>query len=149
MCLYRLENTQACQLYPVHVLKTVRLRFRAISKLFKRHRNLKVIFLFRDPRGFMKSRVNVPWCRQRFCWDLPTVCDNFGRDLNDSLALGKKHPRRVFFVRYEDFCLDARGWTQKMFDFLGIPLLPSIEEYLRAHTMSDMEELHKRKSIDR
>ena len=53
-----------CSLFPIRVIKTVRLRVSVVEDLLRDPdigSNLKVVMLVRDPRGLMNSRATLTW----------------------------------------------------------------------------------------
>ena len=55
MVLFR-ELSHACLAHPISFAKTARYRLKFVGELLSRDPDLKVVALFRDPRGFMNSR---------------------------------------------------------------------------------------------
>merc|ERR1712080_692838 len=68
MCLLPEYLNQICPLYPIRLIKTVRLRVAKVEPLLKDPAmDLKVVMLVRDPRGVYNSRGSGPvttWCKQ-------------------------------------------------------------------------------------
>ena len=44
------------------------------------------------------------------------------------------YPGRAFILRYEDLCYDPVGYGKKLTQFLGLPYLQSVQEYILKHT---------------
>ena len=66
------------------MLKTVRYRLAFVEELLEQDPGLKVVALFRDPRGFMQSRSLMTGCRLKSCYDTQTACYEMEQDLNAS-----------------------------------------------------------------
>ena len=60
-----MEN--ACRRLPIHLAKTVRFRMSQLKELMAHMPDLKVVALFRDPRGILSSRERLEWCGVELC----------------------------------------------------------------------------------
>lgn len=61
----------ACSVFPIQVIKTVRLSLRASEPLLNDpDLDLKIILLVRDPRSVFSSRSNTDWCtlKNKVCY---------------------------------------------------------------------------------
>ena len=60
---------EACRMHPIHVMKTVRLTMRSAQELLASEdlADLQVIFLVRDPRATVTSRMKTDWCIEPTC----------------------------------------------------------------------------------
>ena len=57
---------QVCPIFPIRVIKTVRMRVTETERLLldsEIKQTLKIVVLVRDPRGIINSRVSLDWCR--------------------------------------------------------------------------------------
>merc|ERR1711894_40453 len=84
-----------CPMFPIRLIKTVRLRIRETEKLFLDPiigKTLKVILLVRDPRGMMKSRLSQSWCTFRLCYEPSIFCKDLLDDVRDAFKLKEKYP---------------------------------------------------------
>ena len=78
--------------------------------------DIKVILLFRDPRGMMTSRSNLPWCQNEpTCGQIDVVCRNMDEDLKLALELRSEMPNNIYLLRYEDLSLDIEKEVRKLF----------------------------------
>ena len=51
------------------------------------------------------------------------------------MHLGKKYPKNVVLLRYEDLCLDPYGTVDKLVKFLNFTPIPElINQFVQAHT---------------
>ena len=129
---------RACPLFPINVIKTVRLRVEETKKLLEDSDlpNLKVIVLVRDPRGVMNSRAAMDWCAKEQCADPKTVCEHLRRDVEAAYALHKEFPDRVRLVRYEDLSVLPFEVADEVLKFLGLPHEMRLDAYLETHTQA-------------
>ncbi len=84
-----------CPLFPIRLIKTVRLRVPYIEDLLKDPEigpNLKVIMLVRDPRGVMRSRSAMTWCENPQCSNPEFVCNDLLEDLEAAARLKALYP---------------------------------------------------------
>ena len=87
-----------CPIFPIRLMKTIRLPFNATETLLidsEIGNSLKVIYLFRDPRGIHQSLNSVCGAQgwtYKSCNDLPARCKNATIDVLDALDVKKKYP---------------------------------------------------------
>ena len=94
-CFKRSVNIETCPIFPIRLIKTVRLRVKETEKLLldpEIGNALKVILLVRDPRGVMNSRASDSWCKGKICSDLETVCNHLEEDILAATYLKSKYP---------------------------------------------------------
>ena len=92
---------KTCPLFPIRVVKTVRLRVKAAEKLLndpELGQTLKIVILVRDPRGVMNSRATMDWCKWPQCNDPRTVCQNLEEDVLAAYEIKKKFPGNIFVM---------------------------------------------------
>ena len=73
-----------CPLFPIRLIKTVRLRVPFVEGLLQDPEissNLKIVVLSRDPRGVMTSRSAMYWCENPHCSDPEFACKDLDEDL--------------------------------------------------------------------
>ena len=92
-CFLPLFYKAACPLFPVRIVKTVRMRVAETEALLtaKGLQNLKVVVLLRDPRGVMNSRATMDWCLADRCANAEVVCEHLDRDLKAAYELRKRY----------------------------------------------------------
>ena len=87
-----------CPLFPIRVIKTVRLRVPYIEALLKDPEissRLKIVMLTRDPRGVMTSRSAMYWCENPGCSDPEIVCRDLDQDLEAAVRLKQQYPGNI------------------------------------------------------
>ncbi len=92
---------QSCPLFPLRVIKTVRLRLRDARRLLDDPElpNLKVVVLVRDPRPVMASRAAMEWCREGRCGNTTVTCADLEQDVDAARELTKEYPGRITLLR--------------------------------------------------
>lgn len=154
MCSNSTFLTQACNMFPIQLVKTVRLRLN-LTQLFlgETRLNAKVIFLVRDPRATMSSRrSSVKWCESSHDCSSPEVlCSDLKADLKVSAALERLYPSSFIMIRYEDLANDPLNVIDRLLQFLGMEFSEELSEFVSAHTKSEDEKPWSiaRKSIAR
>ena len=86
---------KTCPIFPIRVIKTVRMRVAETEKLLldsELKETLKIVVLVRDPRGVMNSRSSMDWCKLKTCSDPYTVCKDLTADVLAALELKKRYP---------------------------------------------------------
>ena len=103
MCLLPEYLNTVCPLYPIKLIKTVRLRVAKVEPLLQDPAlDLKVILLVRDPRGVYNSRGSGPvttWCSKDICADPAVGCRDLAEDLRAAQDLAVRYPGAVTLVR--------------------------------------------------
>ena len=83
--------SSTCHKFPIRLIKTVRFRVEDSEKLLLDPdigKNLKIIFLVRDPRGVMKSRSSqAKWCNFAECSNPDILCKNMQNDVSAAFRL--------------------------------------------------------------
>jgi len=129
-----------CPLYPIRLIKTVRMRVRKTEEILKQLPNTKMIILVRDPRAVFSSRWSdriSSWCRQEHCSDPSTSCQDLEDDVISAKMLMSTFPGRVTLIRYEDLSLNTLSTAKKLFEFLNLPWHMSLDRYILSHTRGD------------
>lgn len=96
---------KACPIFPIRLIKTVRMRVRETEKLLNDsnlEKTLKIVVLVRDPRGVINSRQAMPWCDQS-CRDPLILCKNLQDDVLAAHELEKKYPGWFFTINIKIF----------------------------------------------
>lgn len=96
---------------------------------------IKLVFLVRDPRGVMSSRVRMQWCiNSPNCTDVDVLCDRMRSDISAIKELAKWSPGVFTIVRYEDLSLDPYNYTKRLYSLLKLPFTSSVERWIEGHT---------------
>ena len=95
---------KVCPIFPIRLIKTVRMRVRETEKLLldtQLGKTLKIVILVRDPRGVMNSRSSMYWCQSKSCYDPATVCEYLHADVLAAHKLKKKYPGEFDYYKSE------------------------------------------------
>jgi len=131
-----------CPLYPIRLIKTVRMRVQATEALLRNSSNVKVIVLVRDPRAVFSSRWTgrvSAWCKQEHCADPKVSCQDLLNDIKASHELERKFPGKVRLIRYEDLSLTPKTTARQLLEFLNLPWHDAIGHYVDTHTNKDVK----------
>jgi len=141
MCLMPEYLNKVCPLYPIKLIKTVRLRLANVEKMLQDpSMDLKVILLVRDPRGVYNSRSSGPvstWCVRDMCSDPQVGCKDLMEDLIAAEDLSSRYPGSVTLVRYEDLSIMPEETTRYLLEFLDLPWTETISTYIDTHTSKE------------
>ena len=141
MCYLPEYLNKACPLYPIKLIKTVRLQLEETEQLIKDPAlGLKVLFLVRDPRGTYNSRSSSAisnWCTKDQCSDPQVGCKNMADNIDAAFDLERRYPGTVKLVRYEDLSMYPEDVVTDMLDFLNLPMIEEIDKYIETHTNSE------------
>ena len=149
MCLMPDYLNRVCPLYPIKLIKTVRLRVQSVEELLQDSAmDLKVIFLVRDPRGVYNSRSSgavSSWCSKDQCANPEVGCQDLNNDIQAAFDLETRYPGSVRLVRYEDLSMFPEDTSMDMLDFLDLPYTEGIAEYIETHTSKEKLKVVKNK----
>lgn len=131
-----------CSYFPIHLIKTVRLRVKELSALIENDSVLtkewKIIHLVRDPRGIMASRAGLGWCQVNpACNNASRLCAELEDDMKSIEGLVKRFPNQHYLLKFEDLATDVEVETEKLFRFLEMPVTASTRAFLDSHTKSN------------
>jgi len=126
-----------CRRNKFHISKTVRLGLDVASK-FLEDPNVKIIYVARDPRGLVNSRLEREWCLNvSRCIDPALICEDMELDFIVAKKLIQERRNQILILRYEEFALNIWEHTNLLYDFLGLPLSMETKEFLLNHTQSE------------
>ena len=135
--------SKPCKTKDIRTIKLVRPAIDALPALLDRYPNMKVVHLFRDPRGVVRSRLSHWWapslCTKESSMSAAytmakVYCDGVVADYHKRQILEKRYPGRFTEVLYDEFVLDPLVGTIKVLQFLGLPLRPETETFIRTLT---------------
>ena len=146
--------SEACKMFPIQLVKSVRLRLNLTQLLLNDHKlKVKVIFLVRDPRAIMNSRyTSVKWCpTSPDCSSPEALCQDLEGDLKVAAAFEKLYPNRFLKIQYDDLFTNIDKNVQNIMDYLGLEYTKNMRDFVSENTMKNKEKpwSKQRKSIDR
>ncbi|XP_004926075.1 carbohydrate sulfotransferase 3 [Bombyx mori] len=132
--------TRYCRLFPFQSMKIVRLRLQFVQEILSdTELNVKVVFLTRDPRGVMASRLQRGFCRAApDCSNPEILCEGMMRDYEAAGRFLKLYPDKLFVLRFEEFALNPNSTTQKLQKFLRLGRTQAMDEYIDSHTNTEV-----------
>lgn len=133
-----LENS--CSLFPVVLAKVVRLRLGLTRHLLQDPKltNLKIMFLVRDPRGTINSRIKSRFaCKP--CYDSAQLCKDLENDLESFEILSKDYPGKLLLIKYESLAKKPTETFREIFKFANISFLPFIADKIKNQTTQNQE----------
>lgn len=143
---------EACSRFPRVVTKVVRLRLNVTRILLEdpQFNHLKIIYLVRDPRGSINSRIRSHLaCKS--CQDPVKTCMNLKKDLDAFDLLSKEFPERLLLIKYESIAEQPHETFQQVFEFADLPVFSSIMQEITDHTTQNQDGVSNthRKSSER
>ena len=126
---------EACSRFPFVLTKVVRLRLSVTRMILDDPslKNLKIVYLVRDPRAILSSRLRAV-LGDESCRDPGEVCKNFENDLDAFDSLSKSYPDRLLLIKYESLAAQPHEVFRQVFEFAQLTLLPSIRSEITRHT---------------
>ena len=122
-CRSILEKT--CSKSPTRAVKTVRATMRSLEPLLAIYPNLRVVHLFRDPRGVIKSRQKNRWTQGNFAGhdltrEARVYCNTVLEDVRQRKRLEQIYPGRFMQLVYDDFILYPEQNVKNVYRFLDM-----------------------------
>lgn len=120
--------TEKCKKSKYRVAKVLRLSAELVEGLLERNPRLRLMYLYRDPRGIINSRLklrnNVRWDRtMKNTEDVAKgVCRKMEQDAQVVLKLmqNKKNRNKILLADYEGLAKYPEERSKHIFNFLGI-----------------------------
>lgn len=130
---------QSCHRFPAMTMKMVRLRLNLTRELLVDDPSVKVLYLVRDPRATMNSRLSsVKWCSQSVdCIDPARLCADIQNDLDAFESLSADYPDRLALIKYETLAKFPHATFRAIFDFAGLFYTQRIRQEVERHTSRD------------
>ena len=106
-------------------MKTIRMSMSMVDGILSNDPDIKVVYLIRDPRGIVSSRVAAHIVSKvaHNSWEkeLNLTCKKIHDDLVSMQRINKKYPKTLITLRYEDFANDPVGIGQKLYKHINAP----------------------------
>ena len=98
-CFFREVYSTSCERFPIRLIKSIRFPHEEAENLLldpEMGKRLKIIFLFRDPRGRFNSLKNkMHWCGDNKC-DVSQFCTDLKNQVSEAVNVKKKYKGKVF-----------------------------------------------------
>ncbi|GFR70241.1 carbohydrate sulfotransferase 3-like [Elysia marginata] len=117
-----------CRKSSTVVAKVIRLSMQQAQSMMEEDENVKLIHLFRDPRGMSVSQVYRRFYPWEFNREVGNFCSRIWQDLQQHAKLAQEFPFRTLLVRYEDIVLEPIKTMQQIYDYIGIHFGPLLQK---------------------
>ncbi|XP_042892103.1 carbohydrate sulfotransferase 3-like [Penaeus japonicus] len=113
---------EVCGSAELHVVKVLRLSLKWVRPLLENSDlDFQVIYLARDPRAVLSSRVKEDWCTPS-CQNPERMCSLLAEDLREAVLLEKEYPSRFKFIKYDEVCDNPLASLKTVMSFLNLPV---------------------------
>lgn len=125
-CLNKLE--QNCRESKLRITKVLRLSLRFLPLLMSEIPDLKILFVVRDPRGIMNSRIKTDWFpimnndTKTVTNNIESLCFKMNEDVKMIDKFKGDFPGRLKDLRLEDIVLNPKKTFQDIFDFINLKM---------------------------
>ncbi|KAL3881416.1 hypothetical protein ACJMK2_027861 [Sinanodonta woodiana] len=108
------------------VTKILRIGLDIGLTLMERTPNLKIVYLVRDPRGVLFSRIMTPWFpvfendTKTLINNIVTHCDKMRTDLLKLEEIEYLYPDRIMTVYFEEIAEDHFKAMKKVYNFINL-----------------------------
>ena len=124
------EAKQKCLEAPLRVIKFIRLRMQLVAELLPLYPNMQVVYLQRDPRGILRSRVKTGLLRgSTFSSVVVKHCNSSFNDIETVKTLAEQYPGRIKAVLYEDAADRPVETFESVFRFCGLNFSSNMKNY--------------------
>ena len=125
------------------VLKALRLNIETVKHLLERDPDLYVLYLVRDPRSTVSSRVNI-WYTYTDTYNNPVLeakylCQRMLHDLRIFFQLRKQFPNALKMIRYEDLVRNRFFTVGEVYSFLNSTMHHSLTKWLQMNYLKQPE----------
>ena len=134
-CLQKLDIRKECDNSSARITKVIRTKISFLVDLLQDNDiDLKIVHLFRDPRGFIKSISKFRWNK-----DPHFHCSRVLEDLQSYRLLKKIYPDKIYQLKYENIAMYPLLYAKQLFTHVfGIEeLSEETIDYLVSHTKSN------------
>lgn len=133
-CIKMLESV--CLPQAVRIAKVVRLRMNALVHLLVRNKDLKVIYIIRDPRAMIQSLVTNKLLARKNVSDYAyKLCQDIMLDLRATSILKQHFAANLFVLKYEALFRDPIKSFKMVFNFTNLPFSQRADRFIRHHLM--------------
>lgn len=137
LCVHKL--TQQCLRSKVVSFKTIRLSMELLPNILQNDKEIKILYLVRDPRGIVSSRQRTQLLSKSSLGTLSNegklLCERMRNDLRLFDKLQQRYHDQMLLVRYEDLARKPLQLADIISRFSrGTPLSDSVFSFLRDQT---------------
>ena len=144
LCIHHLYSQ--CSKSEAVTLKTIRLTMDSIQDILEKDPTVKVIYLLRDPRAIISSRLGslmsgvTKFKSKRFDTDehvqheAKMLCDKMRSDISKSQVLSKRCLNQIKEVRYEEIVQRPKETFKELYEFLQLDTFEAIDKWFSAST---------------
>ena len=129
-------NEPTCKNAEYGVVKVLRMALGNLEPLLQENPNLRVVHLFRDPRGIINSHIHTGWYpvseddAVSIYGDVRVTCERLCSDLAAGKQLITKYPNQVKLIQYEDLD-NFEEQFKVLYKFLELPLTAGHMQMIR------------------
>ena len=116
------------------MVKVIRLPLDRAAKLLIQFNNLRLVYLVRDPRATLHSRREMKWQT-----DGQEFCQQLAQAHHQAVELQNEFKDRFTILRYEDLAEDPVVTARQLFQWLRLPWLPQVDDFIAQHSSSDSD----------
>lgn len=98
---------RACRNSNVITSKVLRIDTSVVKILLQSIPSLQILFLVRDPRAIVNSRIQTDWfpiyntSKEKIRSDIESLCVKMNKDFEGFVSIKGSYPTRVHFIKYE------------------------------------------------
>ena len=109
-----------CEKYSIHLTKFVRISLDQVAHFIDKYKNIKIIWLHRDPRAIWNQKLKKDWCTPIICRNIDLMCQQFTENLEISRKLLIENPNQFTIVKFEDLLQNPVEEITRIAEFTGL-----------------------------
>ena len=125
---------ETCNSSDIRSIKSIRWNMDIVRKVLELDPEVKMIHLYRDPRGIVSSIRNAEQFSLVSGGDIneaKVVCAKMEQDMKKRKQLELLYPNQIYSLRFEDFAGDPVKEAKKLYSWLGLSLHYDVQYYFR------------------
>ena len=109
---------EECRKRSTHVIKFVRIPLSHVVHFIEQYANIRLIWMYRDPRAVWNRRIVYDWCTPFICSNSDMLCDQFNTNQALSGELLARYPDQFMMVQFEAMMKNPVMVMRRVTDFL-------------------------------
>ena len=115
--------------------KGLRVTMTSVERMLQLDPDLHIVYLVRDPRGTVTSRVNIKHTyrdtKNNVVLEAKYHCVKMMEDLKVYARLMNQYPGAILLVKYEDVSVKPYDEIKRIYDFFGMKVHKSVFDWMR------------------
>lgn len=130
--------TDHCKNSKIRSTKTIRMTLEMADKILTLLPDLKIIYLVRDPRAVIQSRISLNLVDDQHVEEESSeLCDRMENDVE--LIEQSRNKNRIKIVQYEHFAKNSVAIANDIFKFIDYEIDPDVLQWIKANSVRSVD----------